>query len=163
VNQSSRKKPEWKVLVTLSEKYNREGNPHSGPAVQTTYSRGDNACFFSHTPGLISEGVFRPVQHLHDRHVEIYTLLLLDAATAVIAAKRIGMDKVESNLGAFRKSIRDGQQMQRTLEGFEQAARSLLVQEGVTKRPHPRHQKLESQKPTLKASLGDMMRAKSLS
>ena len=155
-----RKNPEWKTLMTLARRYDSGGNPLPGPAVQTTYSRSDDACYFSHTPGVVGEGgMFRPVQHIHDRYVETYTLLLLDAMMGVGAAKNLGMERVESDIGLFRLALRDAQRVNRTIEKVEQAAKIILDKQGFGRRPKP--QKKEKKRSTLKASIGDTMKAKS--
>ena len=156
----SRKRLEWKTLITLARKYDSSGNPLPGPAVQTTYSGSDGVYYFSHTPGVIGEGgIFRPVQHLHDRHVETYTLLLLDAMMGVNAAKTLGMAEVESEIGLFRMALRDTQHINRTIEQVEQAAQVILGKAGIARRPSssPKPKKKTS---SFKASIGDMIKAK---
>lgn len=155
-----RKRTEWKTLITLARKYDSGGNPLPGPAVQTTYSNSNKIYYFSHAPGIISEGgIFSPVQYLHDRHIETYTLLLLDAMMGVKAAKTSGMKEVESEIGLFRMALRDTQHVNRTIENLERAAKVILDTKDLGSRPRP--QRKEKGRSTLKASIGDAMKAKS--
>jgi hypothetical protein len=150
------KAAEWKALVTLATKYDGAGKPVPGPAVQVTYATVDGEARFSHTPGIVisADRSFRPVQHLHDRHIEEYLMLLMDTAMAVVTAKRAGMVFVEARRDLFEKAVREGQQAARRAEKVKMAAEDIIAGGRSTGHVQPR------KKEVLTATLEDMLKAK---
>lgn len=151
----SNKAIEWKTLTTLVKDYDKSGRPLDGPAFQTIYGCLDGRYRFSHTPGIIVGGSFRSVQHIHDRHGEIYLLLLMDALGGVVAAMDIGMSVIESNLQNFEVAVRRAQKTVETLEKVGKAD-SVLAGEPVSER----RLQYKAKPSRLTASLGDMLKAK---
>lgn len=147
----------WKILVTLAMGYGEDGNPVKGPAIQVTYTAGVSV-MFSHTLGVIlDDGSFRPVQHLHDRHLEEYVLLIMDSAGAVLVARRTGIELVEANLDIFERSVRKAQKRDKN----NRLMRLVEVAEGVApNKNHPEGRREDRGKSTLRVSLGDMLKAK---
>jgi len=150
---------EWKTLATLTQMYDEAGKPNPGPAIRTTYSNIGDRTVYSHTPGIVmDDGSFRPVQHLHDRHGEVYMLLLMDALAGVYAAKKTGIEVIEASYGLFEKSLRRSQETDSMLKKVDRAAKS-IIEEGRST-CHARPRKRVSEQSGLKASLGDMLKAK---
>lgn len=142
---------DWQKLVVLTDDDLFGNPPKAGPAVKVTFARYGREVRYSHTAGMVDDdGQFRSVQHLHDRNLSSYIMLLQYTRAAVAVAKQLDPETVAEqsyNLkGALRKAMREA--MDEVLE------EPVPEQQSKQEKPKP------ITKPTLGATIGEMMKAK---
>jgi len=142
---------EWHELMVISEGelFGPQGHP-AGSAVRATYARYGREFRFSHTLGVIREGGFHPIQHIHDRNMVDYVVLLECSAIVVVAAKKTSVEIIRDNPALFKT------QMRSRIEQDELIQKS---RESIEK-PKKRKKVQPVSKPGFGASIGDMLKSK---
>jgi hypothetical protein len=147
---------DWQELLVLTECDLGIGSPGAGPAIRVTFARYGREVRFSHTPGVIDDdGQFRPVQHLHDRSVRGYTLLLQYTSIAVEATRKLDPEAVVAQSYWIKKMLKDA----------VEASMDETASEGPQAFPEPEQQQKAQKaqsltKPTLGVSIGEILKAK---
>ena len=145
------KRGEWQELFVLAESEMVEMGVQPGPAVRVTFARFGNEVRFSHTPGVIDDKKeFRHVQHLHDRNILGYVGLFQETLIAVAAAKQIGPEAIMMHPMLLKEALSKARRDIATMD-----------QKSQPKKSNPKtNPKSDSLKPTLGASIGDILKAK---
>lgn len=121
-----------------------------GPAIRVTFARFGREVRYSHTPGVVDDdGQFRPIQHLHDRNVRSYILLLQYATIAVAATKKLDPEAVAAQSYGLKRSLR------KAMEESEKAPQPRERDE-----PKKKQKAQPITKPSLGVSIGEMLKAK---
>lgn len=147
---------EWKEMLVLTEGDLLQGSPKSGPAVRVTFASYGREVRYSHTPGVVDEGGFRSVQHIHDRNVGVYRFLFLYGNMAVDVAKQLDPKKLADHPHIVKKLLMDTHKdIASKVEGCLRKEDNLATFPQKKESPRP-----SLTKPTLGVSIGEILKAR---
>lgn len=143
---------DWHELMVLSDGVLFGNSKPSGPAVQVTYARYGRETRYSHTLGIIRDGAFHPIQHIHDRNLVTYVRLLEYASVTVAAAHKTTPETISAVPQIMTEALR------------KRAMMEALIDLGRVSHEEPKQvqnvQPVPRSKSGFGASIGDMLKAK---